>query len=108
MEEGEPVSRVIRRDGEYSGTKPGGCGCGWPMVLKGAEEIARYLRVYYGTAYKMLNAGRIPAMKDGKGRWMTTRTILDKWILAGSAILREEREAKEPAIGRREAGQEYQ
>lgn len=78
------------------------------MVLKGAEEIGAYLRIYYGTAYKMLSAGRIPARKDGKGRWLTTRTILDKWILASSAILREEKDAKKPAKGRRKAGQECQ
>ena len=107
MEEGEPVSRVIRRDGEYSGTKPGGCGCGWPMVLKGAEEIARYLRIYLGTAYKMLNAGRIPARKDGKGRWITTRTILDRWIEC-HAMLRKEQEDRKTVIGRSKAGQEYQ
>ena len=98
----------IRRDGEYSGTKPGGCGCGWPMVLKGAEEIARYLRIYLGTAYKMLSAGRIPARKDGKGRWITTRTILDRWILEACAILRKEQEARKTVIGRGKAGQEYQ
>ncbi len=87
------MSRVIRRDGEYSGTKPGGCGCGWPMILKGAEEIARYLRVHYSTAYKWLERGRIPARKDGQGRWLTSRTILDRWI-EYHAMLRKEHSAK--------------
>lgn len=99
----------MRNEGEYSGHygNGNGCGCGWPMVLVGAGEIARYLRVHRSTAYTWLSAGRIPARKDGRTRWVTTRTLLDKWILEGAKILREDgvgrkprREARKVAIGR--------
>ena len=81
----------VRNEGDYSGHygNGNGCGCGWPMVLVGAGEIARYLRVHRSTAYTWLSNGRIPARKDGRTRWVTTRTLLDKWILEGAKILRE-------------------
>jgi len=83
----------VKTEGKYSGVHPNGqsgCGCGWPMVLVGAKEIALYLRVHRSTAYKWLERGRIPARKDGRTRWVTTRTIIDKWILEGAKIQREQ------------------
>ena len=83
----------VRTEGKYSGhfaNGQNGCGCGWPMVLVGAKEIARYLRVHRSTAYKWLERGRIPARKDGRTRWVTTRTLIGKWILEGAKIQREQ------------------
>ena len=83
----------VKTEGKYSGhfkNGQNGCGCGWPMVLVGAKEIALYLRVHRSTAYKWLERGRIPARKDGRTRWVTTRTLIDKWILEGAKLIREE------------------
>lgn len=74
------------------------------MVLVGAKEIARYLRVHRSTAYKWLERGRIPARKDGRTRWVTTRTLIDKWILEGAKIQRESPAGKRKKKEKRRVG----
>ncbi len=82
----DDMGKAIRRDGRYSGLREGGGE--WPEVLKGTEEIARFLRMHPDTAAKMLRELRLPGMRDSRGRWVTTRTLIEKWILADCKIRR--------------------
>ncbi len=81
------MGKKIRRDGQYSGLiQEGRCpNCGgeqpWPELLIGTEEIGGYLRIHPDTAKKWFGEGRLPGGKDGRGRWMTTRRLLDEWVL---------------------------
>ncbi len=90
------MSKRIRRDGRYSGRPLDGAK-EWPEVLVGSQEIGAYLRIHPDTAKKMLEDGRLPGMKDGRGRWMTTRRLLDRWILEAMVI----RAESKPLIGPR-------
>jgi len=90
------MSKRIRRDGRYSG-RPLDGGKEWPEVLRGTREIGAYLRVHPDTAKKMLGDGRLPGRKDGRGRWFTSRRLLDRWILEAMAI----RGESKPVIGSR-------
>ncbi|MBW8056933.1 MAG: hypothetical protein FVQ86_02785 [candidate division NC10 bacterium] len=80
------MGKAIRRDGRYSGLREDGGE--WPEMLKGTKEIARFFRMHPDTAGKMLRELRLPGMKDSRGRWVTTRTLIDKWILADCKIRR--------------------
>lgn len=72
---------LVRRDGIYDGTFFGSLK--WPETLVGGREIARFLRIAEKTAGKWLAQGRLPAGKDGRGRWMTTRRLLELWMMKG-------------------------
>lgn len=73
-------ARKIRTDGIYSGLWKEK-GESWPEVLIGQEEIGRYLRIHLETAGRWLRMGRLPACLDPNGRWMTTRRLIEYWIL---------------------------
>ena len=87
MEEGEPVSRAVRRDGRYSGLREDGRE--WPEVLVGAREVGGYLRMHPVTVRKMFREFQLPGRKDARGRWTTTRRLIDRWILESVALRRE-------------------
>lgn len=53
----------------------------WPEVLIGLDEISRFLRVHVNTAKTMLSSGDVPAAKDKRGRWTTTQSAINSWIL---------------------------
>lgn len=83
----------VRRDGQYDGTFFGSLK--WPETLVGGREIARFLRIAEKTAGKWLAQGRLPAGKDGRGRWMTTRRLLELWMMKGGMA-----NDRRPRIGR--------
>ena len=79
-EEQRPArGRKVQRKGHYSGLHPDGQP--WPEVLVGAKEIGGYLRMHPSTVRRMIRDGRLPAQKDSRKRWMTTKSILEKWML---------------------------
>ena len=85
--------RKVQRQGLFSGIRPDGQP--WPEVLIGAEEIGGYLRLHAATVRRMIRGGRLPAEKDSRRRWRTTKNILEKWMLRGmklQALQREERQ----------------
>ncbi len=71
--------RKVQRKGPYRGLHPDGQP--WPEVLIGAKEIGGYLRLHPVTVRRMMRDGRLPAQKDSRKRWMTTKSILEKWML---------------------------
>ena len=73
-----PVVRV-RTDGIYSGLRDDGRP--WPEFLYGIREIAGALRRSPDTISNWLRAGRLPACLDPSGRWMTSRRLIELWIL---------------------------
>ncbi len=92
--------RKVHNKGRYSGLPPGGhcphCGspAPWPELLKGTKEIAAFMRVHPKTMNRWINAGRFPATKDGKNRWMTTRRLIEVWLVNGMKAERQQREAR--------------
>ena len=89
QEEETGYGRKVRRTGRYSGLPPGGpcprCGSSlnWPELLVGTTEIAAFMRAHPKTINRWINEGRFPATKDGKNRWITTRRIIEVWLLKG-------------------------
>ena len=75
------MGKRILKDDRYSGLPEDGRQ--WPEVLIGANEIGGYLRRHPSTVAKMMRQGCLPATRDGRKRWMTTRRLLDVWILEG-------------------------
>ena len=88
-EEETGYGRKVRRTGRYSGLPPGGpcprCGSSlnWPELLVGTTEIAAFMRAHPKTINRWINEGRFPATKDGKNRWITTRRVIEVWLLKG-------------------------
>ena len=85
--------RKVQQTGKYSGVRADGQP--FPEVLIGAEEIGGYLRMHPTTVRRMIRDGRLPAEKDSRKRWRTTKNILEKWMLRGmklQALQREERQ----------------
>lgn len=71
----------VRSDGIYSGQYKDGK-LPWPEYLYGAKEIAACLRRHPSTIGRWLRDGRLPGAPDPSGRWVTSRTLLNMWILA--------------------------
>ena len=53
-----------------------------PAVMTIAE-VAAYLRIPRGSAYKLAQQGRIPGRKVGR-HWRFRREVVDKWLDARS------------------------
>ncbi len=87
--------RKVQREGLYSGIRPDGQP--WPEVLIGAEEIGGYLRLHPVTVRRMICDGRLPAEKDSRKRWRTTKSILEKWMLRGMKLQKVQREERQRA-----------
>ena len=73
------MSRAVRNDGRYSRVPEDGGE--WPEILVGITQIARCLRIDPETAEKWLRDERMPGVKDARGRWVTTRGLIELWIL---------------------------
>jgi excisionase family DNA binding protein len=58
------------------------------MKLLTAKELARVLGVTVGTVYRMVNAGRIPAIRIGTGRSLRFDLDQAKEALAGESPAR--------------------
>lgn len=71
--------KKVRIDNGYSGVWEGGKP--WPELLIGAKEVAMFLRNHPSTAGRWLREGRLPACLDPSGRWLTTRRLIELWIL---------------------------
>jgi excisionase family DNA binding protein len=44
------------------------------------KEVSKYLKIHPGTAYRLVNAGELPAFKVG-GNWRFSREEIDRWRL---------------------------
>ena len=92
--------RKVQSKGRYSGLPPGGpcphCGSPlpWAELLIGTKEIAAFMRVHPKTLNRWINAGRFPATKDGKNRWIITRRLIEVWLVNGMKQERQQREAR--------------
>ncbi len=92
--------RKVHSKGRYSGLPPGGpCShCGspapWPEMLIGTKEISAFMRVHPKTMNRWLNEGRLPATKDSRNRWMTTRRLIEMWLVKGIKQERQQRDAR--------------
>ncbi len=99
-EEERGYGRKVHSKGRYSGLPPGGpCShCGspapWPEMLIGTKEIAAFMRVHPKTMNRWLNEGRLPATKDSRNRWMTTRRLIEMWLVKGIKQERQQRDAR--------------
>lgn len=56
-------------------------------ILRGTDEIAAYLRVSAATALQYIKeyampCGRVPPRRGSRGQWITSRLLLDLWIVA--------------------------
>ena len=80
----------------YSGIRPDGQP--FPEVLIGAEEIGGYLRMHSTTVRRMIRDGRLPAEKDSRKRWRTTKSILERWMLRGMKLQKVQREERQRAV----------
>ena len=56
-------------------------------------EVAEYLRLSIHTIYKMLQKGRIPALKAG-AVWRFNRAEIDEWMRRGAGRRQEEHRKK--------------
>jgi|CXWL01.1.fsa_nt_gi hypothetical protein len=51
-------------------------------VLSGVRSICRYLHIGPATFYRWTAHHRFPATLTPEGRWLTSTTLIDGWILA--------------------------
>jgi hypothetical protein len=51
-------------------------------VLRGLDEIGRYLKVHRRTAWRYVQTAALPAMKDLRGTYLTTTSLIDPWIIS--------------------------
>ena len=99
-EEERGYGRKVHSKGRYSGLPPGGpcphCGspAPWPELLIGTKEIGAFMRVHPKTMNRWLNEGRIPATQDSRNRWMTTRRLIEMWLVKGIKQERQQRDAR--------------
>lgn len=52
-----------------------------PAVLTGMRKICRYMQISPNTFYKLHTDHGLPAMRLPDGRWCTSRTLIDEWIV---------------------------
>jgi hypothetical protein len=50
-------------------------------VLRGLDEIGQYLKVHRRTAWRYVQTAALPAMKDLRGTYITTTSLIDLWII---------------------------
>ena len=55
-------------------------------LLRGLEEIARYLKVSRRTAWRWIKDYGLPAMQSPGRVWLTTTSLIDLWILSCRSI----------------------
>jgi hypothetical protein len=51
-------------------------------VLRGLDEIGQYLKVHRRTAWRYVQTAALPAMKDLRGTYITTTSLIDLWIIS--------------------------
>ena len=52
-----------------------------PGVLIGVRDICRYVQIGPQTFYKLHTGHNFPAARLPGGRWCTSRTLIDEWIV---------------------------
>lgn len=57
-------------------------------LLRGLDEIARYLKISRRTAWRWIKHYGLPAMQSPGAVWMTTTSLIDLWILSCGHIQR--------------------
>ncbi len=57
-----------------------------PKVLWGTEEIGAYLRVHRLTVSRWIQKRGLPAAQMHKGKWLTTTSLVDHWIITTRQI----------------------
>jgi hypothetical protein len=53
-----------------------------PRILRGLDEIGRYLRVSRRIVGRWLRELSLPAMQGPSGAYMTSTALIDLWIIA--------------------------
>ncbi len=64
-----------------------------PRVLWGAEQIGEYLGVHRLTAWRWIKKRGLPAAQMHKGKWLTTTSLIDHWIVTMRQIQLERKKA---------------
>ena len=64
-----------------------------PRVLWGTEEIGEYLRVHRLTAWRWIKKRGLPAAQGYKGKWFSTTSLIDHWIVTMRQIQLEQKKA---------------
>ncbi len=64
-----------------------------PKVLWGTEEIGAYLRVHRLTVSRWIQKRGLPAAQMHKGKWLTTTSLIDHWIITMRQIQLEKKKA---------------
>jgi hypothetical protein len=65
-------------------------------VLRGLDEIGRYLKVHRRTAWRWIKDYDLPAMQAPSGTWQTSTSLIDLWILAAGKAQRAAQTGKAP------------
>jgi hypothetical protein len=65
-----------------------------PRVLWGTEEIGEYLRVHRLTAWRWIKKRGLPAAQGYKGKWFSTTSLIDIWIVTLRQIQLERKKTK--------------
>jgi hypothetical protein len=65
-----------------------------PVILRGLDEIAAYLKVHRRTAWRWCRDYDLPAMQAPNGTWQTSTSLIDLWIIAASKAQRQARTGK--------------
>lgn len=53
-----------------------------PGLVTGVRNICRYMQIGPQTFYRLHTKHGLPAMHLPDGRWCTSRTLIDDWVLA--------------------------
>lgn len=53
-----------------------------PGVLTGVRKICKYMCIGAETFYKLYQHHNLPAMQLPGGRWCTSKSLIDQWIVA--------------------------
>ena len=64
-----------------------------PRVLWGTEQIGEYLRIHRLTAWRWIKKRGLPAAQMHKGKWLTTTSLIDHWIVTMRQIQLERKKA---------------
>ncbi len=62
-------------------------------TLWGLEEIGAYLRIHPLTACRWIKKRGLPAAQMYKGKWLTSTSLLDHWIITMRQIQLERKKA---------------
>lgn len=74
-----------------------------PYILESVIAISKYLGKSPRTIQYWIKAGYLPAMKNPRGHWFTTVSLIDQWVMAGHkeelSLYERRKSAKQRAAG---------